>query len=454
MKAPNPGSDDYYGAAFALSDDGSTLAIGAFFEDSAATGIGGDQQNKTASGAGAVYVYVRAGATWTLQAYVKASNAEAVDGFGAAVALSADGSTLAVGAPFEDSAATGIGGVQNDANAFNAGAAYVFRRMGTVWQQQAYVKASNTDSDDIYGASVALSADGNTLAVGASQEASGNPLDPADNSVSSAGAVYVYRFTSTWAFEAYLKSSSPGASDGMGAFGTLALSATGNTLAAGSPGEVAGTGGVYVFERSGQTWSAPLHLTATNPDLGDAFGQSVVLSGDGNTLIVGAPSEDGSATGIDGNQNDNTGGDTGAVYAFARSGATWMPTAYIKASNTNGADAFGTYLALSADGTTVAVGAVGEDGAGRALDGDEQDNSSLDSGAVYVFTRTTASWKQAAYVKATNTGGNDHLGWCVALSHTGATLVAGAPEEDGSGSGISPPDDDNLMTAGAAYVIE
>ncbi len=102
--------------------------------------------------------------------YVKASNTRAFDGFGESVALSADGNTLAVGAPGEDSAATGVGGDQLNDLFATAGAVYVFIRAGAAWSQQAYLKASNSRADDIFGFSVALGADGNTLAVGAAGE--------------------------------------------------------------------------------------------------------------------------------------------------------------------------------------------------------------------------------------------------------------------------------------------
>lgn len=112
------------------------------------------------------------------------------------MALSADGSTLAVGAPDESSIATGIDGVQLDNSAPDAGAVYVFVRDGMgSWSQQAYVKASNTDTGDNFGIDVALSADGSMLAVGASHEdssATGIGGDQADDSTVDSGAVYLY----------------------------------------------------------------------------------------------------------------------------------------------------------------------------------------------------------------------------------------------------------------------
>src|SRR5262249_17916495 len=114
-----------------LSTDGSTLAVGAPQESSAATGVGGDQTSNAASWAGAVYVLTRTGTTWSQQAYVKASNTQAADEFGFAVTLAGDGSTLVVGAPTEDSNATGVGGDPSNNAAPDSGAAYVFTRSGT-----------------------------------------------------------------------------------------------------------------------------------------------------------------------------------------------------------------------------------------------------------------------------------------------------------------------------------
>jgi hypothetical protein len=139
---------------------------------------------------------------------LKASNTEADDRFGSFVALSADGNLLATSASEEDSAATGINGTQgNDSNGVQSGAVYVFRRDGTTWTQQAFVKASNTDNVDLFGVrspdanssggkGVALASDGKTLAVGATGEASratgvnGNQLD---EGAPQSGAVYVFQ---------------------------------------------------------------------------------------------------------------------------------------------------------------------------------------------------------------------------------------------------------------------
>ncbi len=196
VKASNTGHLDEFGISIALSDSGSTLAVGGVVEDSDATGINGDQFNERANASGAAYVFVRNGVTWSQQAYVKASNTGAADAFAWSVALSGDGSILAVSAQHEDSVATGINGDQASNSAPDSGAVYAFTRSGTTWSQQAYVKASNTETGDLFGYSLALSGDGATLAVGAPLEASaatGIGGDETSNAASGAGAIHIYR---------------------------------------------------------------------------------------------------------------------------------------------------------------------------------------------------------------------------------------------------------------------
>lgn len=135
LKASNAETLDFFGQAIAM--DGNTLVIGAINEDSNATGANGGQGNNASFlNSGAVYVLVRTGGTWVQQAYLKASNPNADDHFGCAVAISGD--TLVVGANGEDSASTGVNQNQTNNAAPDAGAAYVFVRTNGVWSQQAY----------------------------------------------------------------------------------------------------------------------------------------------------------------------------------------------------------------------------------------------------------------------------------------------------------------------------
>jgi len=470
IKASNTGARDQFGSSVALSADGATLAIGAYYERSAAVGIGGDQADDSTLFAGAVYVFTRSGMTWSQQAYVKASNTGAYDRFGYSVALSADGATLAVGAYGEASAAIGIGGDQADDSTPYAGAVYVFTRSGTTWSQQAYVKASDTDAGDQFGYSVALSANGATLVVGANGEASaaiGIGGDPTDNSAPGAGAVYVFtRSETTWSQQAYVKASNTDASDNFGA--SVALSADGATLAVGAPGEASaatGLGGnqldnsagaagaVYVLTRSGTAWSQQAYVKASNTDADDRFGASVALAAGDATLAVGATREASAATGIGGSQSDNSARAAGAVYVLVRSGITWSQQAYVKASNTDAFDELGVSVALSADGATLTASAPWERSAATGIGGDQADNSISSAGAVYVLTRSGTTWRQRAYVKASNTNALDQFGQSVALSAGGSILAVGAINEASTATGIGGTQANNsALGAGAVYV--
>jgi len=452
VKASNTDVEDYFGSSIALSADGSTLAVAAIGEDSVATGIDGNQIDNSAELAGAVYIFTRHGVTWQQQAYIKSPYTGIADSFGFSVALSADGSFLAVGAIWEGSAARGNNGNQTNNSVGNSGAVHVFTRSGITWHQQAYFKASITYAGDGFGWSVALSADGSTLAVG---------------TVGDSGAVYVFtRSGTSWRQQAYVKASNTDSGDGFGA--SVALSADGSTLAVGAPWEDSAatgvdgdqandsarySGAVYVFTRSGTTWRQQAYVKASNTDADDRFGISVALSADGSTLAVGALWEASAAIDIGGDQADNSCAYAGAVYVFTRSNATWSQQAYVKASNTRVWSLFGVSVALSADGSTLAVGALWEASAATGIGGDQINDFAEHSGAAYVFTRSGASWSQQAYVKASNTGIGDNFGTGVALSANGSILAVGAPREGSAATGIGGDQgDDSAAGAGAVYV--
>lgn len=472
IKASNTAAGDSFGyRGLALSGDGNTMAIGAHMEDSNATGVGGNQADNSAADSGAVYIFTRTGAVWTQQAYVKASNTGANDFFGLALSLSSDGNTLAVGAYGEASNATGIGGNQANNSAGTAGAVYVFTRSGSTWTQEAYVKASNTGSFDTFGFHLGLSSDGNTLAVGAygeSSNATGIGGNQANNSANSSGAVYVFtRSGAVWSQEAYIKASNTEGSDIFGL--TIALSADGNTLgvcagwedsnATGIGGNQADNsagmaGAVYVFTRSGAVWSQQAYVKASNTGASDGFGIGLALSADGNTMVVGAHSEDSAATGIGGDESSNAASDAGAVYVYTRTGVVWSQQAYVKASNTGASDYFGSATALSADGDTLVVTARGEASASTGVGANQSDNSAANAGAMYVFRRVGVVWSQDEYVKASNAGAGDELGWRVAMAADGRTIVTGAYHEDSNATGVGGNQADNsAMNSGAAYVF-
>jgi hypothetical protein len=459
-KASNTGASDFFGGSIALAGD--TLVVGAAGEASSAIGVSNNQADDTADDSGAVYVFRRTGTTWAQEAYIKASNTEEGDGFGGSVSLFGD--TLAVGAPGEASSARGVNGDQANNTAANSGAVYLFQRTGTNWTQEAYLKSSNSELGDRFGVQVALSED--VLAVGAFKEdssATGVNGNQADNSIAGSGAVYVYRRSGTsWSQEAYVKASNTGNNDSFGE--SLALS--GDTLAVGARGERSSAtgingdqgdgalfdgGAVYVFRRVGTSWSQEAYVKASNTESGDSFGLGLALFGD--TLAVGAFSEDSNATGLNGDEVDNSIEGSGAVYVFQRTGTNWSQEAYLKASNTGDGDAFGVRVALSKD--TLAVAAFIEASSASGIGGDEADNSNNGNGAVYVFTRVGTTWSQEAYLKQSNTPAQPGSQFGIALALSEDTLAVGAYLENSDGTGIDGEQfNSNATLSGAAYLFQ
>lgn len=443
-------ADVRFGRSVAVSGD--TVVIGAPGEDSSTTGVN-SAPNQGASNAGAAYVFVRSGNVWSQQAYLKPNNTGAGDLFGESVAISGD--TVVIGAPQEGSSTSGVNSSPNE-SAIYAGAAYVFLRSGVVWSQQAYLKPHNTGAADYFGDSVAIS--GDTLVIGALWEDSGSAgINSAPNeNAQNAGAGYVFvRSGTVWSQQAYLKADNAGISDYFGS--SVAIS--GNTVVIGAPGEDSSTtvvnsvpnenardaGAAYVFVRSGSVWTQHAYLKADNAGAEDWFGCAVGVSG--NTVVVGAKWEDSSTTMVNSVPNEDS-GEAGAAYVFLRSGSTWIHQAYLKASNPNDSDSFGSSVAIS--GETVVIGAPGEDSSTTGMNSVPNEDA-RDAGAAYVFVRSGTVWIQRAYLKVSNTGADDQLGKSVAIS--GDTVVIGAEYEDSGTTGVNSTPNEDAYAAGAAYVF-
>ncbi|GAB5562436.1 MAG: hypothetical protein SynsKO_40830 [Synoicihabitans sp.] len=390
LKAAFPGTSDQFGISVDI--DGDTIVVGAYFERSNETGTSGTGNIDAASAVGAAYVFTRSGTTWTQEAYLKAHNSGTNDQFGRDVAISGD--SIIVGATYESSNATGVNGDGSDNSAGVSGAAYIFTRSGTTWTQEAYLKAHIVEAGDFFGSDVDI--DGDIAVVGALGEdsnATGVNGDGTDNSLDGSGSAYVFvRSGTTWTQEAYLKSNDPDSEDYMG--DDVAVS--GNTVIIGVRGDdsnAAGidgdpdnsrarsAGGALIFVREGTTWTQQAYLKSSNPALSDTFGQGVAI--DGNLVIVGALGEASNATGVDGDQSNNSAQSSGAAYIFRRCGSAWFQQAYLKSNNPSASDFFGRFVAL--DGETAVVGAQYEDSNATGIDGDGSDDSTADSGAAYVY---------------------------------------------------------------------
>ncbi|GAA0465503.1 hypothetical protein GCM10009096_02620 [Parasphingorhabdus litoris] len=271
--------------------------------------------------------------------------------------------------------------------------------------EQQKLLAEDGASEDFFGFSVAIS--GDTAVAGAFR------ADDEDIGVD-AGAVYIFvRSEADWRQQAKLTASDGAPSDTLG--GNVAIS--GETAVAGAIGDDQNgdnSGAAYVFVRSGTTWSQQMKLIAADGAEGDAFGQSIAISGD--TLVIGAPHDDDKGIG------------SGSVYVFTRSGTTWYQQAKLTAADGAEGDLFGISVAVSHN--TILVGA------------DLNDEKAIDAGAAYVFTRTGNSWNQQAKLIAADGAQTDIFGVRVALS--GDTALISARRDDDEAMGVD---------AGAVYIF-
>ncbi len=430
LQAPAPGESDRFGYSVSLA--GAIVAVGAPDEDGSGAQVN-PAHDDALTGAGAAYVFARGAGNWQSHAYVKAHNPGASDAFGFAVAIW--GEDLMVGATMEDGGDTGVDPPYHNIIA-DSGAAYLYRVAAATSVQAAL--PAEVEWGDFLGDAVAVS--GDTVVVGAPGEAgSGTGVNPPVDNLAGelAGAAFVFeRQGAGWVQQAYLKA--PVRWNSQPEFGS-AVAVSGDTIVVGSPVTPgpefgSGYGEAYVYVRSGETWAYQATLRPSNPGREDLFGSAVAISGD--TIVVGAPTEDGAGEGVN-PPDSNTRPNAGAAYVFVRTGTSWTQQAYLKPLNSNSSAYFG--LAVAIHGDVVAIGAPGDYSvAGGA-------------GAVSVYRRSGSTWTHEAFLTALNAGALDHFGNSVALAD--GLLAVGAPYEDGSGAGVQPPYNDSMPDAGAVYLF-
>ena len=290
-----------------------------------------------------------------------------------------------------------------------------------------FFKASQVAEDDQFGASLAISADGQLFAVGVPGENGDNAgIDSVFSEIIGEndpriGAVYVFRRSDgVWVRDVYIKPATAQTRGYFGASVALAGDAQGYTLLVGAPEDANGTpavgrsGAFYVFERAANGgWAQDSYFKAATPVAGAEFGFSVSLSQDRQWAAVGQP----------------YGPDGGSVLLYQRTPAGWEYREALRGSNTESDDAFGEALQLDATGATLVVGAAGEDGALVAVPDSPatDDDAASAAGAVYVFKRNGVAWEQSTYLKAPVPEELNAFGASVALSSAGTTMVVGEP---------------------------
>jgi len=327
------------------------------------------------------------------------------DSFGDSVAVSGDGSTAIIGAESE-----------GEPNGREAGAAYVFSRDGDFWTQEAKLAAGDGNKHHFFGDSVAVSADGSRALIGAWGYSDSNGDD--------VGSAYVFRRENgSWLQETKLAASDGDGSDLFGA--AVGIAGDGTTAIIGARkdqdphGE--GSGSAYVFSRDGESWTEDAKVTAGDGDEGDQFGNSVSMSRDGSSALVGAHFD-----------ADPHGTNAGSAYVFRRADGSWTQAAKFVADDGDSWDNFGRAVSLSGDGATAIVGSsYDEDPIGEG------------SGSAYAFRRVDGTWTQEAKLTAPDGNPEDEFATSVALSADGSSVIIGTPNDDAP----------NAENTGSAYAF-
>ena len=368
LLASDGAEGDYFGYSVSVNGD---YAI-------AGTGTHVDDENES----GSAYIFKRNGLAWTQQAKLTDPDSNAFDYFGYSVSISGD---YAI-----------VGAFRSDVGGVKCGSAYIYKRSGSSWTQQAKLTASDCNAYESFGYSVSI--DGDYAIVGASGDDDYGP---------GSGSAYIFvREGSTWSQIAKLTASDGNTSDNFGNSvcikGDLAI--IGADL---DDDKGTNSGSAYMFARDGQNWYEQAKLTATDGASSDYFGRSVSVSGD--YAIVGATASDGSA------------------YIFEWDGISWNPQAKLTPKYAAASDSFG--HSVSIDGDVAVVGSPGDADAGAG------------TGSAYIFTRNGTTWGQQRKLTAYDGNEGDYFGCSVFISDN--YIIAGACG-----------DDDNGKESGSAYIFE
>jgi len=325
------------------------------------------------------------------------ANLNSSDYFGRASGLSSDGKYLIVAAPGEDSAS--VGGSSGISSA-DSGMISIFNESGGTWSLQQRLKYSGSQ-DYGFGQSASLNSDGTYAIIGANVN------------TDYAGTAHIYtRSGSTWTHQQQITGSDTANGDQFGAgFVSLNSDAT-YAVVAGKYHRTSGitnAGALYVFTRSGSTWTQQQKITVSSPEFNHQLGADGQMSSDGN-YIIASGSGDSSYS--------------GAAFVFNRSGSTWSQQAKLVSTDLDANDSFGNSASINSDGTYAVVGCAGEDGGvGSPL---------AQAGAAYVFTRSGSTWTQQAKLVASDQSASVYFGRAVKISNDGNFIFVSASRDAGS----------------------
>ena len=328
--------------------------------------------------------------------------------YGWTVCISQDGTRMVAGGP----------GIRNSSNVITGGVhVYVFNNTTKKWDFEQKITEPLGSSYTLFGRNAVLDQTGTRLAVAGPNQNNGA-------GITAVGVVYVFlRTGTTWALEATLRPSDGAFKDWFG--DALTIDDTGTRIAVGEPRGTVGTnvaqGAVYVYSRSGTTWTQEQKITDAAGTATSFFGRSVDISGNGSYLIIGSPAKD-----VGGTRN------SGAALVYLRSGTTWALQATLSATDKAAGDLYGSAVAISQAGDKAIIGAPKCTISGVTY-----------AGAVYVHTRSGTTWSFSVKLSASDKTDNMQFGSNVDLNSTGTKMVVGANNKQ---VGSNP-------SAGGAYVL-
>ena len=365
LKPLNPSANERFGVSTSMDANAETLVVGTMY--------GKGKFNSE----GCVYIYRYFDFAWTLEKQLYADDSEVNDYFGMSVALSRDGKVLAVGAPGHNSRGE------------ESGAVYIYTYFEEEWVLRNKLTANDGLAYDSFGCSVALNTTGSSIVIGAVGHNN------------SQGAVYTYlRINDSWVFQSKLTASDKANNDEFGT--SLAISANGGLIAVGAPGcdgNVEWQGKVYLFKKTINTWSQIQILEHTDPVSEDFLGESVAISEGGMWIFAE----------VSGYQKDLL--NCGGVAIFRQDGETWRYWGMLTPNDASVSQNFGSSVKCSHDGSEVFIGALG-------------DNSS--KGAFYVFSHTDGVWSQKAKRTVSVRSNGEKVGASIAISRYGHVVAVGA----------------------------
>lgn len=394
LTASDKAANDAFSYSVALTPDGTRLVLGSHGKDVSSF-----------TDAGAVYVFSWSGTAWVQEQKLTASVTQTNAYFGVSVAITPDGTRIAIGSHGYDAAFSDMGAV------------YIFSRSGTTWTQEQLLTAGTPNASAVFGYCVAITTNGDRVIIGSYGATPGGLIQ--------AGSAYIFSRSGTvWTQEALLTASDKAANDAFGS--SVAISSTGDRVAISANNadisSLVDCGAVYVFSRAVTTWTQEAKIAASDKAAFNYFGYSIDMSADSTTLVVGAYTATVGSIAT-----------AGVAYVYTRSGATWTENQKLVASDKATNDYFGVSVALSSDGSKIAIGSHKKD----------SDNV-VDCGGVYLFNKINGTWIEDVIVTTSNKALQDTSFFKVALTTNGTKLIGNSYQNDPSG----------ITAAGAAYVYD